>query len=81
MKTATVIPIHPPRFGFANQIVETWNKFCTSDLFFILSNPDDETNFKKLIEGNYKTLTLPENLTHYKNPITVKKFYGVQTHY
>jgi len=76
-RTATVIPVHPPKFGYAMEAVKTWNKYSNNDLYFIFSYPDDEVLFRKNIEGQYNTLVLPQELVHYKNPITVKKLWGV----
>lgn len=76
-KTATIIPIHPPRFVCGEGVVRSWEKFCTSDLYFVFSNLEDAGNFANTVSGNYKTLVLPEDLREYRNPITVKKFYGV----
>jgi len=76
-KTATVIPIHPPRYVHAPGLVESWLKYCETDLYFVFSNEEDSESFKKVVSTGYKSLVLPESMRHYKNPITVKKYYGV----
>jgi hypothetical protein len=77
VNTATIIPIHPPKFVFGEGIVHSWNKHSTSDLYFVFSNLEDADNFANTVSGRYKTIVLPEELRDYSNMITVKKFYGI----
>jgi hypothetical protein len=76
-KSASVIPIHPPRFGFAKEAVASWNQFCDGDLYFVFSDEKDASQFENFCKGKYYSLILPESQRHYRNPISVKKYYGV----
>ena len=77
MNTATIIPVHPPKFPCAKVALETWKKYCSTPLYFVLSNEEDLSLLKDFLKEDFEYLVIPENLRHYRNPITVKKFYGV----
>lgn len=77
-KIAFIIPIYPPHFTYAKNIITSFrlnNLTEQADLWFIFTNEKEQADF-----GNYKnSIVLPEELRSYNNSgmITIKKFYGL----
>ena len=79
-KSCFVCPVHPPKYHFAEQLVQSYNNFYEdSDLFLVFSTVEERLLFEELTLNknlNYKSIIFSETLNDY--PITQKKFFGLQ---
>ena len=80
-KVAFVIPVYPPHFLYAFQLLNSWYKFNiykTSDIYFVFTNEKEERELRK-IRNDLKSIIIPENLRIFKNRgiINIKKIYGI----
>ena len=78
-KCCTIIPVHPPKFGYALKFLETFYQYNTADhtVYFVFSNEYELDQFKILTSLSFKGLILPENLRGYKSIVNVKKYYAL----
>lgn len=86
-KSATVIPVHPPKFYNAINFLKSYNFFIKKphDLFFIFSYKQEAQIFFNLVNkidkellSKYKSIILPEELTHKKSIVNIKKIYSIK---
>lgn len=75
---AFLIPIYPPHFKFARNLIESWKTNLLnikSDLWFVFTNIEEKKEFD---EWNH-SVVLPESFVNFSNNgiINIKKFYGL----
>lgn len=82
MTTAcTLVPIHPPKFNYAYNLLDSHIANCNDSLYFIFTNEFEKNLFLKYLPvdkiNKFSSIILDQSLINYKNIITVKKFYGI----
>lgn len=86
-KSATVVPVHPPKFYSAINFLKSYDQFVKKphDLFFIFSYQQEARIFYNLVNkidkeliNKFKSIILPEVLTHKKSIVNVKKIYSMR---
>jgi hypothetical protein len=77
----TLVPIHPPKFHYAYNLLNSHIANCNDSLYFIFTNDIDKNLFVHNIEEDkiqkFSSIVLDPELNRYSNIITVKKLYGV----
>lgn len=77
-KTAFLIPVYPPHYKFARNLIESWKATRLeeqSDLWFVFTTEEEKNEFGEWEHG----IVLPEPLRNFANNgmINIKKFYGL----
>jgi hypothetical protein len=77
-KTCTLVPIHPPKFEFGINLLQSFSELINSKLYFIFSNKEEYNSFKKLTsKENLKFDYLIVNPPPAVSIINYKKLFGV----
>lgn len=77
-ETAVLVPIYPPHFKFARNLIKSWhtNSLDTqSDIFFVFTSEEEKDEF-----GEWdNSIVLSEKLRNFSNNgiINIKKYYGL----
>lgn len=86
-KSATVIPVHYPKFLNAIEFLKSYHQFIKKphDLFFIFSYEKEAQIFFYLVNktnkellNKFKSIILPEGLTCKKSIVNIKKIYSTR---
>jgi hypothetical protein len=78
MKVATLIPVHLQKFNYALDTLESFYKFNKeNNLYFIFSNIQEYEIFLTSTNLNFNSIIIPDTIDLTKNPINIKKFYGL----
>jgi hypothetical protein len=78
-KVAFLVPIHPPHFNYARDLLTSFKQFVLdtqSDLWFVFTNEDEREAFGEYLNA----IVLPEELCIFENRgiINIKKFHGLR---
>lgn len=78
-KIAFLIPIYPPHFKYAENIIKTWHEYkldTQSDIWFIFTNDEERAEFRDWDNS----IVLPAELRIFENRgiINIKKLYAIQ---
>jgi hypothetical protein len=81
IRACTIIPIHSPKFDWANKLIESYNEFVEKphDLYFVFTNENEADSFKKatFYKNDYKEIILVPALRNKNSIINVKKYFGI----
>jgi len=79
MKTATIVPIYPPDYNYALNLLQTFNQHSNNDFYFVFSNIGEYELFDSLTDIPYKYIIVNQELLskYPNNIINIKKFYGI----
>ena len=78
-KITFLVPIYPPHFKYAENIIKTWQKYkldTQSDIWFIFTNDEEHAEFR---DWN-NSIVLPAEFRIFENRgiINIKKLYAIQ---
>lgn len=76
--TTTIVPIHPPKFNYGLEILQSFEKYMDGDLWFVFSTIEDYFSFKSLSNKDILGFVIPPHMIGANtNIINAKKFYGI----
>lgn len=81
MKTSCfLVPVHPPKFDFAERLLESYAEYFDDDhVFLVFTNGDDCKAFEqKYPELKYQSIICGLDIINGTNVINVKKLYGIK---
>lgn len=81
IKSCTLIPTHPPKFYWLNNLLRSYMEFVKKphDFYVVFSNETDASEFKKICRYPYYELIMPERLRDKKSIVNVKKYFGLNS--